>query len=374
MVGLSEAVKPQLADIDFNRSPFIVIWEMTRSCKLKCTHCRAEAIDGREPGELTTAEARALLKEIRLFGKPLVVLTGGDPLRRPDAFELVEYGVSMGLRMTMTPSGTDETTRVKVRRLKAAGLSRLAVSLDGSSAAIHDAFRGVPGSFEWTLDIIRRARECGLPVQINTTMTRHNFKDLDALVELLSGLGIAMWSVFFLVPVGRGRIEEEMRGAEYEKVFHKMAELAVTAPFDIKSTEAPHYRRVLLERKKNGGALRMPGAIDGVGRAAKGVNDGNGFAFISHTGEIYPSGFLPVSAGNVKKDSLVDVYREAPIFKELRDHSRLKGKCGACGYKTVCGGSRSRAYAVTGDYLAQDPFCVHIPKGYIVDPDEWRYW
>ena len=336
--------------MDFNENPFIVIWEMTRSCGLRCVHCRAEALETRDPGELSLEEAFTLLSEIRRFGKPLVVLTGGDPMRRPDVFEVIEYGVSLGLHMALTPSGTSEMTREKVKLLKEKGLARLAVSLDGSDAVTHDRFRKVEGSFNWTLQILRWANELGLSTQINTTITKYNLEDLDALVGLLESLKISLWSVFFLVPVGRGKYEDEVSAQDYEKVFHKMADLSDRASFNIKSTEAPSYRRVLIQRNTS-----LPKNI-------LGINDGKGFVFISHTGEIYPSGFLPLSAGNVKCQSLVSVYRDSPLFKRIRDTHELKGKCGACEFKSICGGSRSRAFAVTGDYMQSDPFCCYIPK------------
>lgn len=336
--------------MDFNQNPFIVIWEMTRSCGLKCVHCRAEAMDQRDPRELTTSQVFQLLKEIRLFGKPLVVLTGGDPMRRPDVLDIVERGSQMGLRMALTPSGTGEMTFEKVKALKEKGLTRLAVSLDASNARLHDSFRQVEGSFNWTLQILRWAREAGLSTQINTTMTRYNVKDIDAMRSLLETLSIDLWSVFFLVPVGRGKMEDEISAEDYETIFHKMADLSEQCSFAIKSTEAPHYRRVMIQRKK-----KAPSA---------GVGDGDGFVFISHTGEIFPSGFLPISAGNVKWDSLVDVYRDSPLFKSLRDKSQLKGKCGVCEFKSICGGSRARAFAARGDFLEADPFCAYIPKAF----------
>jgi len=265
--------------------------------------------------------------------------------------------------------------------LKESGLARLAVSLDGSTPAIHDRFRRVEGSFEWTMRIIRWAGELGLPVQINTTVTRYNLQDLERFAELLRSIPIVLWSVFFLVPVGRGHLEDEISAEEYENVFNWMAELSEKSAFDIKSTEAPHYRRVLIQRRKRLGApaaagglrhgsfsWQVPASGDRVGRAAQGVNDGNGFVFISHTGQIQPSGFLPLSAGNVKRDSLVEAYRHSPLFLRLRDASQLQGKCGACEYKSVCGGSRSRAYAVYGDCMAPEPYCVHVPRGYAVPP------
>lgn len=372
-----------LLTIDFEQNPFIVIWETTRACALKCTHCRAEAIDHRNPGELTTEQAFLLLDEIRRFGKPLVVLTGGDPLRRPDAKEIVDYGTRIGLHVAMTPSGTAEVTPKDLEDLRANGLARLAVSLDGSSSFLHDGFRGVPGSFEWTMNIIRWANKIDLPIQINTTISKHNIEDLDELCFLMEDLRIVLWSVFFLVPVGRGKLEDEIGGCEYERVFNRMAHLSDHVSFDVKSTEAPHYRRVLVQKmirqqlpsfeKMRTETVSKCDRMD-VGRAPMGVNDGKGFVFVSHVGEIYPSGFLPISAGNVKKDSLVEVYRNSTIFKTLRNYSKLKGKCGACEYKAICGGSRARAFAVYGDMMAPEPFCVHVPKGYEINEEETKFW
>lgn len=365
--------RPSLADVDFSQAPFLVIWETTQACDLACLHCRAEARAWRDPRELSTDEARRLMDRVRGFGRPLFVLTGGDPLKRPDTVELVRYGVSIGLRMAMTPSGTPLMTPEVVGELAEAGLSRLAVSLDGSNAHIHDGFRGVAGSFDWTLRMLRAAREFGLSTQINTTVSRHNVDDVHNLAALMGELGIALWSVFFLVPTGRARPEDIASAEEFETVFERMYELSKTAPFDIKSTAAPQYRRVTLQRqvaeRRSGSRGDAPSPLtagigfslgDGVGRA-RGVNDGNGFLFVSHTGEIFPSGFLPRSAGNVRVDDVVEVYRNHDLFRALRDPDRLKGKCGVCEYRTICGGSRARAYALTGDPLEADPYCVHIP-------------
>lgn len=367
------AARPDLTDIDFAKSPFLVIWEVTRACDLACKHCRAEAVTNRNPLELTTTQGKRLMDDVRHFGRPLFVLTGGDPLKRPDVVELVEYGASIGLRMAMTPSGTPLMTEPMLRSLNAAGLSRLAVSLDGSSADIHDAFRGVAGSWAWTIRMLEVAREIGLTTQVNTTVSTHNLDDFDALCELMVRLGITLWSVFFLVPTGRAKHGDLATADEFESVFHRMYDLSRTAPFDIKSTAAPQYRRVILQRQvaerragdRTAAAVPLTAGVgfslaDGVGRA-RGVNDGDGFLFVSHTGAIYPSGFLPLAAGNVRRDDIVDVYRNSPLFVELRDRARLKGKCGVCEYRDVCGGSRARAYAVTGDYMESEPFCSHIP-------------
>ncbi|HEX6308137.1 MAG TPA: TIGR04053 family radical SAM/SPASM domain-containing protein [Longimicrobiales bacterium] len=370
---MTPSARPDLAALDFDQTPFLVIWELTRACDLACLHCRAEAVTQRSPLELSTEQGRKLMDDVRRFGRPLFVLTGGDPLKRPDVVELVQYGTSIGLRMAMTPSGTPLMTEPVLHRLKDAGLSRLAVSLDGSTARIHDEFRGVAGSWAWTIRMLEVARDIGLTTQVNTTVSMHNLKDFDALCELMVQLGITLWSVFFLVPTGRAKPDDVASAEQFESVFHRMYDLSKTAPFDVKSTAAPQYRRVILQRqvaeRRSGERTHAPAPLtagvgfslaDGVGRA-KGVNDGDGFVFVSHTGAIYPSGFLPIAAGNVRRDDIVEVYRNSPLFRQLRDRSRLKGKCGVCEYRDVCGGSRARAYATTGDYLEAEPFCAHIP-------------
>jgi AdoMet-dependent heme synthase len=370
------AGRPDLSAADFSQAPYIVIWETTRSCDLACRHCRAEAVTTRHPLELTTDEAKRMMDDVRRFGRPLFVLTGGDPLKRPDVVELVEYGTSIGLRMAMTPSGTPLMTEAVLRDLHGAGLSRLAISLDGSTKQIHDTFRGVDGSYDWTIRMLRTARDIGLTTQVNTTVSRHNLDDFDALCELMVTLGITLWSVFFLVPTGRAQPADVASADEFEHVFNRMYDLSKTAPFDIKSTAAPQYRRVILQRqvaeRRAGERGEAPSPMtagvgfslaDGVGRS-KGVNDGDGFLFISHVGAICPSGFLPLAAGNVRRHDLVDVYRHSPIFTALRDREQLKGKCGVCEYRDVCGGSRARAYAVTGDMLESEPFCAHVPARY----------
>jgi AdoMet-dependent heme synthase len=360
--------------MDFDRSPFLVIWETTQACDLACKHCRAEAQPLRHPAELTTREAKRMLDEVRRFGPIIFVFSGGDALKRPDIVELAEYGAGLGLRMAITPATTSLATSPMIRALKDAGIARLAVSLDGSHPGIHDEFRQVSGSFDHGLRILRASQEIGLSTQVNTVVARHNLDDFDALCALMTELGIVFWEVFFLVPMGRARPEDVAAAEEFEAVFHRLYDLSKTAPFDIKATAAPQYSRVVLQRKmqerRAGGkdveADTMTAGLrhsltDGIGRA-RNVNDGDGFMFVSHTGDIYPSGFLPLPAGNLRHDDLVDVYRDAPLFRELRDRSRLKGKCGVCEYLPVCGGSRARAYAVTGDHLASEPFCTHVPK------------
>jgi MoaA/NifB/PqqE/SkfB family radical SAM enzyme len=338
----------------FARSPFIAIWETTRACALACVHCRASAIPRRDPGELTTDEGKALLDRIAAFGDPppLVVFTGGDPLRRPDITELVAHGTRTGLVVSLTPSGTAAATEDKLRALKDAGLARLAVSLDGAGPDAHDAFRRVRGSHRNTLRIIAHARALGLGLQINTTVCRQTLEELPALVDQVAGFGVLLWALFFLIPVGRAQADQALTADEIEGVLHWAAALQSRVPFGIKTTEAPQYHRVAGAQPS---ASRM--------RAGRAVTDGNGFVFVDHLGNICPSGFLPLPAGNVRRDDLVTVYREHPLFVALRDPARLGGRCGRCEWRERCGGSRARAYALGGDPLAEDPGCVYQPAG-----------
>jgi radical SAM protein with 4Fe4S-binding SPASM domain len=280
----------------------------------------------------------------------------------------------------LTPSATPLLTRDSIVRLKGCGLARLAVSLDGPTAAIHDAFRRVPGSYGWTINAAHWAREIGLPVQINTTITRHNLAMLDDMIALLKRLDITLWGVFFLVPAGRGSGADLISALEFEQVFDKLYQTSQRVLFDIKSTEAQHYRRYLLQRRTEVRRFGeqpaqtysrfpqfspMPIGMetpDGLDPAPRGINDGKGFVFISHLGEVYPSGFLPVSGGNVKRQSLADIYRNSPLFRKLRDSKNLEGKCGVCEYREICGGSRARSFAMTGDMFAEEPCCVYEPK------------
>ncbi|HSB74595.1 MAG TPA: TIGR04053 family radical SAM/SPASM domain-containing protein [Terriglobales bacterium] len=357
--------------VDFNETPFIVIWEVTQACDLACVHCRASAQPHRNPFELSSAEARALIDQVAELRAPVFVLTGGDPLKRPDIYDLVEYATGRGVRISLTPSATPLLTREALLKLQASGLARLAISLDGPTAAIHDAFRRVPGSYDWTLRAVRWAREIGLPAQINTTITRHNLEQLDDIIALLETLDIVLWSVFFLVPTGRGQSIDLISAEEFEQVFEKLYQTSQRVKFDIKSTEAQHYRRFLLQKRtaaRRGGEpeaalAKVFGATsaDGIGRAPRGINDGKGFVFVSHMGEVFPSGFLPVSAGNIRKHSLAELYRRSPLFVALRDSANLKGKCGVCEFREVCGGSRARAYAVSGDMFGEEPNCVYQP-------------
>ncbi|MFC7304983.1 TIGR04053 family radical SAM/SPASM domain-containing protein [Streptomyces monticola] len=364
--------------------PFIVIWEATRACPLACLHCRAEAQPRRHPDELDGADARRLMDQIAAFGKPspLFVMTGGDPFQRADLTDLIAYGTSLGLRIAVSPSGTPTLTRENLTAVRDAGAVALSLSLDGSTAERHDTFRGVPGVYDWTLDGWRTARELGLKVQINTTVTRHSLHDLADIAAVVKREGAMIWSGFVLVPTGRGEQLQSLSAAEIEDVLHFLYDTG--AVLATKTTEGHHFRRVALQRTildRHGeqpetgplyASLRARaaglGLFDGEGRAVRrppmDVGSGRGFVFVSHTGEVHPSGFLPLSAGNVRHHPLPDIYRGSALFTSLRDPSLLEGKCGACEFRTVCGGSRSRAYGVTGRTLAADPWCAYEPGSF----------
>ena len=383
---------PARGEIDYDESPFLAIWEITQSCDLACKHCRAAAQPLPHPDQLSTDEAHDLIDQIADMHIPIFVFTGGDPLKRADIFDLIRYASSKGVHVAVTPSATPLLTREAIFKLKEAGLVRLGISLDGSTPEIHDTFRGLPGAYARTIQAIEWADEAGIPIQVHSTISRHNADDLDSLCSLFEKLKIVMWNVFFLVPVGRGQQADLLSGEEFEAVFAKIYELSHRANFQIKTTEAMHYRRYLiqhnLEERKFGHGGGHPGGHPGtVARptefeagtptsdarerntawATRRVNDGKGFMFISHKGDVYPSGFLPIHAGNIRETPLADIYRNAPIFKALRDTSQLEGKCGACEFKEICGGSRARAYAVTGDPLAQEPCCIYQPRNWHPD-------
>jgi radical SAM protein len=350
---------------EFAERPLVVIWEMTQACDLKCAHCRASAQPLRSALELSTAEGYHLVDQVAEMGVPIFVLTGGDPLKRPDLFALVQYAGSKGVKTSLTPSATPLLTRESIKKLKESGLARLALSLDGSTPELHDGIRGVPGSWQKTLDCAKWAREVHLPLQINTTVSRRNFHDMDKMAELLAEQKVVLWSMFFLVPVGRGQAADLLSPEEHEKVFQKMYELSQKVPFRIKTTEAPHYRRFLMQQKAQAaGEEKLPEML---AHAQTGVSDGKGFMFISHTGQVFPSGFLPLPAGNVLWEPLAHIYRKSPLFVALRDPEQLKGKCGVCEFRELCGGSRARSYAFTGDPLSEEPCCSYQPQAAAAD-------
>ena len=357
---------------DFTRHPLMFYYEVTRACDLVCKHCRASAQEDPAPDELSTEDALRLIDQVASFDrKPTMCFTGGDPLKRKDLFDLIRHATELGIQSALTPSATPLATFDAFRKAKDAGVSAIGLSIDGPNPEVHDAFRGFEGSFAKALEMLGFARELELPVQVNTSVTRRNVALIDDIAEMLAGEGIRMWSVFFLVPVGRGVEEERISPEEYVEVFAKLWKHARTRPYAVKTTEAPHYRRYVLEHGGNplappgGSTDGAPGAAGhghghahGSGRAPLGVTDGRGIMFCGHNGEIFPAGFLPVVCGRFPHDSVVDVYRNHPLFRSLQNPDLYKGICGKCGFRMVCWGSRSRAFAVCGDPLGSEPDCV----------------
>ena len=335
----------------YNDAPRIVIWEMTRACALACRHCRAEAIPHRNPGELSTTEAFALVDQVARCKDPIFVLTGGDPLMRDDIYKVTEYATNKGLRVAVSPSATGRLRPEALQALSRAGCKRVSLSIDAPTAELHDAFRGVKGSFARTIDGARAARAAGLQLQINTTVSHYNHTMLGDFVPLLEPLEVALWSFFFIVPVGRAQMDDVLTADETEDAFGEIHRIAQRVPFPIKTTEAPHYRRYAMQK-----AAAAPRGL-----TYPSVGDGKGFVFISHTGEICPSGFLPYVVGNVREDELLDVYCNHPIMQRMRAPETFGGKCGVCEFREICGGSRSRAYTMTGDAFASEPTCAYVP-------------
>lgn len=342
---------------DLPHSPMIVFFEVTRACDLVCLHCRAFAERCSDPNELSPEESLTLIDQLAEFPKPpMLVITGGDPLKRPDVYDIIEHATSVGLEVAVTPSATPLVTDKAIRRMRDCGMGRIAVSLDAPAAGMHDEFRGVLGSFACTLRIIAIARRLGIPVQVNTTLTPRNFDEIEAMSALFQRQQIAQWSVFFLVPVGRAQTVERLNAKQCEQAFSRLWRQAQIRPFAIKTTEAPHYRRYVLEHRAAGQT-----SPDSIGRASFGLNDGKGVMFVSHTGLIHPSGFLPLVCGMFPFNHPVKVYQHSPVFRRLRDANALEGKCRLCEYRHACGGSRARAYAVTGNPYAQEPDCNYVP-------------
>lgn len=339
---------------DYERAPLLVTWEVTQACELACDHCRADAAPDRDPAELSLEEARDLFADIAAFEPtPLLVLSGGDPLMRPDLFELLADATAAGLTPSVTPATTPRLTRSVIDRLADAGVGRMALSLDGATPDRHDGFRGEPGTFQRTLRAARAAADVGLPIQINTTVTGGTVDQLPAIAELVRDLDAAMWEVFFLVPIGRGAALEQLAPNRARAVLEWLDDHARSAPYRVITVEAPFFRRVAMERTPDGERPRHVGS----------TGAGKGFVFVSHTGEVYPSGFLPQSVGNVRERSLRECYRSAPLMRRLRDREAFQGPCGDCAATEICGGSRSRAYAETADPLASDPLCPWARSG-----------
>lgn len=367
--------------------PFIVIWEATRACALACRHCRASAVPTRDPLELSTAEADELMEQVASFGKPppILVITGGDPFERPDLPDLIRRGREHGLPVAVSPSGTPKLNRESMAVMRDAGVVALSLSIDGSTAAVHDGFRGVEGTFARTVESWQTAREMGIKVQINTTVTSTNVHQLPEIVSIVRRNGAMTWSAFMLVPTGRGAALGPLTASQVEDVMNFLYDVGHDVP--VRTTEGHHFRRVVIQRQ----ALAQAGAdhIAGLGlgrlyrdltatmadinadasatpgrsqrRPPININAASGFVFISHHGTVHPSGFLTASAGNVRTEPITEIYRNSDLFTGLRNPDLLGGRCGVCEYRAICGGSRSRAFAVTGDAFAEDPLCAYVP-------------
>ena len=339
----------------------LVAWETTRNCNLACIHGRASATCGPYEGELDTRASLRLLDEIAQVGKPIVILTGGEPLLRADIFDLARHGTELGLRMVMACNGTlvDDTI---ARKIANAGIKRISVSLDGSTAETHDKFRGVPGAFEGALRGLENAKKTGIEFQINTTITKANLKQIPNILDLAVKLGAVAHHIFLLVPTGRGKyiIDKAINAAEYEETLNWFYDQREKTPLQLKATCAPHYYRILRQRARKEGK-KISFQTHGLDAVTRGCLGGIGFCFVSHTGIVQPCGFLDLNCGDVTQTSFGEIWQHADIFCNLRDYDKLMGKCGPCEYKRVCGGCRARAYEATGDYMAEEPLCSYQP-------------
>jgi AdoMet-dependent heme synthase len=344
--------------------PRLIAWEVTRSCNLSCIHCRAAAQDLVYEGELSTEEAFALLDNVATFARPIIILTGGEPLLRPDIFEVAAYGKAKGFRMTMAPNGT-LISADKARRMVEAGIERISISLDGPTAASHDAFRQVPGAFDGALRGIAYARDAGLEFQINTSITQQNLAELPAIQKLAVKLGAVAHHIFLLVPTGRGKdlAEQAISAQQYEKTLHWFYEQKDQVPLQLKATCAPHYYRILRQRARLDGK-KVDMQTFGLDAMTRGCLGGIGFCFVSHVGQVQPCGYLELNCGNIREQPFREIWESSEIFRKLRDPSLYQGKCGQCEYLRVCGGCRARAYESTGDYLAPEPLCLYQPKSH----------
>ncbi len=339
----------------------MVAWELTRSCNLACGHCRASAELGPYPGELSTRECIRVMDEIALVSKPVIILTGGEPLLRPDVFDLAKYGTGKGFRMVMATNGTLFTEET-VGKIKDSGIQRISISIDGPDPETHDAFRKVKGSFEGSLRGIEMAKKGGLEFQINTTITQFNLRLIPDILRLAVNLGAAALHIFLLVPTGRGKElrDQEISGEDYEKTLHWFYDQWNKVPLQLKATCAPHYYRILRQQAKKEGKKITPKEY-GLDAMTRGCLGGISFCFISHMGQVQPCGYLELNCGNVRETSFQTIWASSEVFRNLRNTDGYSGKCGRCEFRKVCGGCRARAYEISGDYMAEEPYCVYEP-------------
>lgn len=363
--------------VNFDQRPMLVFWEVTRACHLACTHCRANALAGALPGELDHAQGLDLIDQVAGFGRPypILVLTGGDCLLRPDLWELVAASRARGIPTALSPSVTPQLTPETIARMVDSGINAVSISLDGCRPETHDGVRGIPGHFADTLPAIRALSEAGLTVQINTTVMASNRDELADVAQLIKDVGAHIWEVFFLVHVGRGVAAGAITPEEHEDVCHFLYD-ASQHGFIVRTVEAPFFRRVVAWRQEGRPAPESPTYRRLAGRLSElmgepaarvraqtaRTRDGKGIVFVAHDGEVTPAGFLPLPLGNVKETPLAQLYRDTPLLKDIRA-ARFSGRCGDCEYADLCGGSRARAYAAHGDPLAEDPACGYQPAG-----------
>lgn len=339
----------------------MIAWEVTRSCNLNCVHCRAASACGPYPGELSTQKCKSLIDEIAAAFQPVIILTGGEPLLRPDIFDIAYYGTQKGLRMVMATNGTLADEKI-ARKMIESGIQRVSVSIDGKDAQSHDAFRGEPGAFAGAMRGIEAMKSAGMEFQINTTITTANLHQLKDIHDLTLRLGAAAHHIFLLVPTGRGRdlASQAITAADYEETLKWFYQESLTCAIQLKATCAPHYFRIMHQnkvkgvepKKKTGGHFH---------ESTRGCLGGISFCFISHVGQVQPCGYLELNCGNVQKQSFAEIWESSEIFRNLRDYGKYGGKCGRCEFIKVCGGCRARAYEATGDYLAEEPLCLYQP-------------
>jgi AdoMet-dependent heme synthase len=341
----------------------LVAWEVTRSCNLNCVHCRASSEKGPYKGELDTEKSIEVLDQISQTGEPIIILTGGEPLLRKDIFHLARYGTDLGLRMVMATNGTLLTPQT-AEQIKASGIKRVSISLDGADSVSHDQFRKLQGAFDYSLKGIDLLKKSGIEFQINTTVTRHNLREVDRILDLAIKLGAVAHHIFLLVPTGRARdmINQEIEAEEYEKLLHWFYDMRDKTPLHLKATCAPHYYRILRQEAHARGE-KVDFETYGLDAVTRGCLGGTSFCFISYDGIIQPCGYLELNCGDLKEKSFDYLWKNSEIFQNLRDFSGYEGKCGICEYKRVCGGCRARAYEATGNYMAEEPLCIYTPGG-----------
>lgn len=342
-------------------SPRLIFWELTQRCNLRCVHCRASVSSSPLPGELTGEEIKKTIDELRIFGKPILVLTGGEPLYRSDIFDIIDYGVNMNFPVALATNGTliDETVAGKI---VSSGVKRVSISIDGASSTTHDSFRGIAGSFQATMKGFNNLKKLGMSIQFNSTITKHNFREIPDILDMAVNLGADALHIFLLVPVGCGvelSKEQQITPEEYEDILNWFYEKSESSPVQLKATCAPHYFRIMAQKGKD--RVKRGNGVHSMSAMTRGCLAGTGIMFISSTGDVRPCGYLPLSAGNIRKNKIEEIWKNGDIFRELRNLDNLKGKCRVCEYKHICMGCRARAYGECGDYMGEEPFCSYIP-------------